>query len=51
MEKVDNMEGYRIVHITPDVSEEEKEEIKQTIVKNIYKLFSNDKCGIDTKVK
>lgn len=39
----ENKGGYKIIHLIPDVTEEEKEEIRQKITKKIFKLFSNKK--------
>jgi hypothetical protein len=43
MLKEESVEGYRVVHIIPDMSEEEKETVRQKITKSIYKLFSRKK--------
>jgi hypothetical protein len=39
LNRVENVEGYRIVHIIPDLSDEDKEELKQGIVLRIHKLL------------
>jgi hypothetical protein len=42
MQKKENIDGYTIIHVVPDATEEEKEDIKRDITEKIYKLFSNE---------
>jgi hypothetical protein len=41
MQKEEDTCRYKIIHIIPDIQEEEREEIKQKITQKIYNLFSN----------
>lgn len=51
MQKIEYVEGFKVVHVIPDYTEEQKEEIRQNISQKIYYLFSNRMIQIDTKVK
>lgn len=41
MQKTEYMEGFRIIHTTPDLKEQEIENLEQEIALKIYNLFSN----------
>ena len=45
MQKEENTGGYRIIHIIPDIPEEEREEIRQRITQKIINLFSDSKAN------
>jgi len=48
-EKIVN--GFRIIHTTPEVSAEQNEDIKKDIIRKLYSILSNDDKTLDTKVK
>lgn len=39
MRRIENMEGYKVIHSIPDLTNENKEEVKQGIVLKIHKLL------------
>ena len=41
MQKKENVDGYTVIHVFPDTTEEEKEDVKRDITEKIYRLFSN----------
>lgn len=51
MQTLENIDGYKVIHNTLDISDKEKEEIKQDILLKLCYLLSNDKDVIDLKVK
>jgi hypothetical protein len=51
MHKIEYVDCYKIVHSIPDYTEEQKEEMRQEILRNMYKLFSSRMSETDSKVK
>lgn len=47
MLKIENQDGYKIVHNIPDYTESEKEQIRRDILQKIYRLASNKKEQFD----
>ena len=45
MQKEESTGGYKIIHVIPDIPEEEREEIRQRITQKIFDLFSDRKAN------
>lgn len=50
-QELDGMQKFTVTHTYPDITPEEKEEIKRDILLKMYLKLSNEKKNLDTKVK
>jgi hypothetical protein len=50
IEKIYNANGYKVIHVVPDISEEERDKIKTQILLKLYNQFSN-KTNYDENVE
>lgn len=50
-QELDGMQKFTVTHTYPDMTEEEREEVKRDILFKMYKKLSSENKSIDTKVK
>ncbi|WP_160323662.1 hypothetical protein [Defluviitalea phaphyphila] len=48
VKKIEYINGFKVIHCVPDITEEEREKIKQHILQKIYRDFK-DKVQIKEK--